>query len=617
MSGAHLEFLAKHLRIGFYPKGTIVTQPVSGVARTLYIVKQGRVRGELEGGRRPTAGEVWELVPGECFPIGALLAHRAVAIKQRAVEDTFCFELDRDDFETLLLQSPVFSDFCARRLANLLDETLRGMQAGLVGELSRDVSLNTPLVNLIRRLPVTCTPDTSLALVAARLHGERVSAIVVTDSAGAPLGLFTTNDLLGVVAQGTALDRSIASVMSARLLMLPPRSVAHEAAMLMARHSVSHVCVVEHDRVVGVVAERDLFSMQRIGLVSLTRAIIQAPDLATLARLGRDVHRLIDQMLAQGAALGQFTQIIASLNDHIARRVITLCVAEEGTAPVPFTWIAFGSEGRQEQTLKTDQDNGILFDVPAGGDAEQVRAELLPLARSINEALDTCGYPLCWDNVMASNAACCLSGDEWRERFRLWIEHGTVEQLQAAGTYFDFRVVYGDELQASTLRRWLMQQTSAAPQFLQRLGESALRHQAPIGLERGAFAESVGEYATTLDLKRQGTALFVDGARLLALANDIAQTNTIERLRAAAQLGVVDASEVDAWCDAYSFLQLLRLRHQQALLREGRPINNHVDADGLSDLDRRILKESFRQARKLQRRIAGDFQLPSELLESE
>ena len=115
MSGAHIEFLAKHLRLGFYPKGKLVTEPGRGPARTFFIVKQGRVRGEVDDGRRPTEGESWELTPGECFPIGALLAHRPPTIRRRAVEDTFCFELDRADFDQLLTQSPVFRDFCARR----------------------------------------------------------------------------------------------------------------------------------------------------------------------------------------------------------------------------------------------------------------------------------------------------------------------------------------------------------------------------------------------------------------------------------------------------------------------------------------------------------------------
>ena len=109
MAGAHVEFLAKHLRIGFYAKGEVVTES----ARTFYIIKRGRVRGELQ--RRATAGEAWELLPGECFPVGALLARRPIAIRQRAVEDTFCYELDREEFDRLLLYSAVFRDFCVRR----------------------------------------------------------------------------------------------------------------------------------------------------------------------------------------------------------------------------------------------------------------------------------------------------------------------------------------------------------------------------------------------------------------------------------------------------------------------------------------------------------------------
>jgi hypothetical protein len=176
-----------------------------------------------------------------------------------------------------------------------------------------------------------------------------------------------------------------------------------------------------------------------VGLVNLSRSITNAPDLETLIGLGRDVHRLIGQMLAQGASVAQLTQIITMLNDHVTRRVIELSIAEHGAAKVGFTWLAFGSEGRHEQTLKTDQDNGIVFVPPKGSSAAQVREELLPLARVINEALAACGYPLCKGNVMASNPDCCLSVSEWEERFARWIDRGSPEDLLKASIYFDLR----------------------------------------------------------------------------------------------------------------------------------------------------------------------------------
>jgi CBS domain-containing protein len=358
-----------------------------------------------------------------------------------------------------------------------------------------------------------------------------------------------------------------------------------------------------------VVSERDLFSLQRVGLVQLSRSITHAPDIATLTRLGRDIHRVIDQMLVQGASVAQLTQIITLLNDHITRRVITLCVAESGAPPTAFTWLSFGSEGRQEQTLKTDQDNGILFIPPDGRSAKEIREELLPLAQKINQALDACGYPLCRGNIMAGNPECCLSLEEWKARFLEWIEHGSPEHLLNASIFFDFRAIYGERAPVEELQRWVAERVAVNTTFLRQMAENALRNRPPLGLVRDFVVASGGEHPDTIDLKLNGSMPFVDGARLIALANRIAETGTIARFRAAARIGALREKEADAWCDSHAFIYLLRMRAHQVQESQGLPLDNRVNPDSLNDLDRRILKEAFRQARKLQTRLALDYQL--------
>ncbi len=606
MARAHVEFLASHLTLGFYAKGEAIIEPGGAIANTFYIIKQGRVRGEPPRG----GAAAWELVAGECFPIGALTGRRASSTLHRAVEDTFCYELAREHFEALLALSPVFQDFCTRRLSNLLDLALRATQASLASEVSGDAALNTPLKSLLRRPPVTCAPDTPIRAALAIMHQQRIGSIVVTDSTQRPLGVFTLHDLLSrVVVSDQSLDAPIERVMSPRPHALPPAAFAQEAAMLMAHKGIGHLCVVEDERLIGVVSERDLFSLQRVGLVNLSRSITHAPDLAALVRLGQDVHRLVGQMLAQGASVGQLTQIITLLNDHVTHRIIELTLAARAAPPFEFAWLSFGSEGRREQTLKTDQDNGIVFVPPPGMNAEQARETLLPIAREINAALDACGYPLCKGNIMASNPQCCLSLEEWRTRFARWIDQGNPEDLLKASIFFDFRPLYGAEALGEELRRFVLAQTAATPRFLRQLAQNALRNQPPLGLVRDFVVDTEGEHANTIDLKLRGALPFVDGARLLALAHHIGETNTTARLRAAAKAGVVPMEEVAAWCDAYDFVQLLRLRRHQAQEAKGQPLDNRVNPDSLSDLDRRILKEAFRQARKLQSRLALDYQL--------
>lgn len=606
MASAHVEYLAQRLSLAFYSRGDVIVDPDAGVAERLHIVKQGRVRGESED----TENGAWELVPGESFPIGALLARRRPRTVTRAVEDTFCYELDREAFDALLAKSTVFHDFCTRRLANLLDSALRRVQAKSAARVSEGGSFEAPLRSLVQRNPVTCAPTTPLQAALEKMHQAQVGSIVVVDPAQAPVGLLTLKDVLSrVVLNRHDLSAPITEVMTPDPVSLAPDSPACEAAIVMAQRGFTHICVVERGCLVGVLSERDLFSLQRIRLVQMSRAISGAEDIATLAGLERNLHRLVDQMLAQGASVDQLTRIITTFNDSLTERVIQLTIKESELTPLPFTWLSFGSEGRGEQTLRTDQDNGILFEVPSGSDPDEVRAQLLPLAKRINEALAECGFPLCPGQVMAGNPECCLSLEEWQQRFDRWIDQGTPEHLLKATIYFDFRPLYGDPEPAQRLRLTLTERVSRNSRFRRQLAATALRNRPPLGLFHDFRLSSGGDAPHTLDLKVQGLAPFVDSARLLALANSIGETNTSARLQAAAEAEAAAPADVDAWLEAYHYIQLLRMRNHRRQGEAGAPLSNRIDPDTLNELDRRILKEAFRQARKLQSKIALEYQL--------
>jgi CBS domain-containing protein len=566
MDEDHLTYLAKRLRLVFYPRDSIMTSPDAGVPENFYIIKQGRIRGEAQDGEE---GGGWELTPGECFPIGALLARRPVQTIARAVEDSFCFELGRDGFDYLLQHSAVFHDFCTRRLANLLDNALRRIQARSASRIAEDNSLNTPLRQLLKRTVVTCKPDTPLRDALQTMQQEHIGSMVVTDQHHGVAGIFTLHDLLKWITQDESLlDVPIHQVMTPDPLVLPADAMAHEAALLMARHGFGHICVVERGHLLGMISERDIFSLQRVGIASLGQAIARATTVAQLAPLGHDIHRLVEQMLAQGASVEQLTRLIAALNDNLTRRVITLMLEQHDEPLPPFVWLAFGSEGRSEQTLKTDQDNGILFLAQPNETTEQTRQRLLPLARRINDALAECGFPLCPGNIMASNPECCLSLDEWRRRFERWIDQGTPEHLLKATIFFDFRPLHGDGGRIEPLRLELLKLTGHNSRFRRQLAANAMQFRPPLGLFGEFKLSSSGDEAHTLDLKLQGLTPFVDAARIIALANGISETNTEARLQAAAEAGTLRQADVAAWCEAYHYIQLLRMRnHRQQAKR--------------------------------------------------
>lgn len=610
MERDHLAFLAQRLELAYYPKGEVILSPDQGKVAQFSVIRQGVVLGE-QGVAQAQRESAWlELHEGECFPLGALLSKRGVTSTYRAGVDTFIYELPAADFFDLVHLSPAFQDFCTRRIANLLEQSKQAIQAQYAHSSSGQQSMNSPLSEIVRRSPVTCTPQTTVREVLTTMHTLGIGAMVATE-AGRPIGIFTLHDVLKRVALPKIdLNQPIIGIMSTALTTLPPNAPAYEAALVMARHGFRHILVTDDGKLAGVISEKDLFSLQRVGLRQISSTIRGATTLDVLQRAAEDIRQLAHNMLAQGVAAEQLTQFISTLNDLLTERLIELECAASGLRDSPLwhgglCWLALGSEGRFEQTLNTDQDNGLIFEVPAGKTADEVRAELLPVARRINEALDVCGFPLCKGNIMASNPDWCLSVAEWQMKFAEWIEHGDPDSLLNASIFFDFRALYGNAALAQKLHAWLMPKVASTPRFLHQMAANALRNRPPLGLVRD-FVVSEGH---KLDLKLNGITPFVDAARIHAFAAGVANTNTVQRLRLSAAHLSIGPAETEAWVEALHFIQLLRLRRQHQEKVEGATMDNLLDPDQLNDLDRRILKEAFRQARKLQTRLAMDYHL--------
>ncbi|MEW4947577.1 DUF294 nucleotidyltransferase-like domain-containing protein [Pseudomonas asiatica] len=611
MEHSHLAYLVEQCHLRFYASGESIVKPADGPVEHFYIVKQGRVVGERQHLVKPGVETTFEITSGECFPLAALLGERATRTEHLAGEDTFCLQLNKAAFIRVFSMSEVFRDFALRGVSSLLDQVNQQVRQRAVETLGTQYSLNTPLGELAMRHPVVCSPDTPLRDAVRLMHEQQVGSIVVVDPQRYPTGIFTLRDLRQVVAAADAdLGAPIARHMTAQPFYLSPQASAFDAAMAMTERHIAHVCLVENQRLCGVVSERDLFSLQRVDLVHLARTIRHAPRLDTLVSLRGEISQLVERMLAHGASSTQITQIITLLNDHTVCRVIELALAERGDPGVPFSWLCFGSEGRREQTLHTDQDNGILFEAADGAEADAIRARLLPLAQYINQCLAQCGFTLCKGNVMAGNPELCLSRSEWARRFAGFVREASPENLLGSSIYFDLRVVWGDEQGCEQLRQGLLDQVADNRIFQRMMADNALRQRPPVGrLREFVLTRQGNDKAATLDLKVQGLTPFVDGARLLALANGIGACNTLERLRQLVAKGVIEALDGAAYEEAYHFIQQTRMQQHQRQTRDNLPYSNRLDPDSLNHLDRRILRESLRQAQRLQSSLALRYQL--------
>lgn len=472
-------------------------------------------------------------------------------------------------------------------------------------------SLHAPLSGLIRRAPVTVQPEASVREALEQMNAARIGSVLITNADGAPVGILTFGDVLRrvVLAAEADLWRPVSEVMTAGVVRLGVDATAYDAILLMTRRNVRYVCVVDRaGKLTGVVSRGDLYSAQRIASEDVVNAVLSAADLPALAEAARAVRVFSRRLVEQGMAAEPTIQWISSLNDLIGLHAIELVAQAHELPDSSWCWLAFGSEGRFEQTLATDQDNGLLFAVPEGGDPDALRARFLPFAQAVNQALAACGFPLCTGGIMAGNPQWCLSADEWQARFLDWITHAEPTALLNASIFFDFRPLYGEAALAEHLRDWLIGHTQGSALFLRLMAINALACRPPLGLIRDFVFDKKGDAPPrTLDLKLYGIRPYVDAARLFGLEQGLRATPTAQRLREAARHENFGGEDIGAALDGFHFIQLLRLRQQHAR-EDGAPnrVNPYRD---LNHLERQVLKHAFRQALNLQERIRATYRL--------
>ena len=415
MSAAPLALMAAQAQLNYFPHGTSVAAPADGPPHLFYVIARGSIQiHDLAA----AATEQTELAlhAGDSFSLGAMIERSAVIYDHLASGDTFCYEFGRALFDTLLRESASFADFCTRRLAHLLQASRRQAHARAAEDAFEHLNMSSLLGALLRRPAVTCAPGIALRAALGLMREHKVGSIIVQDGTGRVAGIFTERDLLNRAAVERAplnamLDAPLAQVMTAAPLCLDENASAFDAALLMARHGVRHVPVTRGGTLLGVISERDLFSLQRTGVREIHSAIAHAKDAAALEAPAAGVRQLARNLLAQGMGAEQLTQLIVTLNDQLVEQAIRIVTHEDGNSAgqIDFCWIALGSEGRMEQTISTDQDNAIIFATAGAQPADAVRARLLPLAGRINQLLARLGFPLCQGGIMAGNPQWCLS----------------------------------------------------------------------------------------------------------------------------------------------------------------------------------------------------------------
>lgn len=597
MDPGRLAALLSTCNIVFQRQGSRISQP--GIAlreRSFWIIRQGSVA--RSGG--PARENLPLLTPGGIFPVESMLDGSDGAYAYVAEEDCFLWRIEGPAIDAWLDELPFLRWLAEALQAEQL--ALRHSMTELVHSRQlADQALALPARSIGATQVTYVQPDAALHDVAG-IMSERGIGSVLVGTPDAVEGIVTATDLVRRgIARRLPDSSPVAALMTRNPVEVDDAISVFAAAVEMAQGKYRHLLLRNSEGLVaGIVSERDLFRAQQQGISHVFRPIDEAACVDDLVGLAAEARAFGERVFSQGMDVGQFLRLTSSINDRIAKRLLELLTAS-APPPAPFCWLAFGSEGREEQGFVTDQDNGLVFLPPAGADVPALREHFLALAREMNEALHRCGFERCKGNIMAGNPEWCLSLGEWKARFTSWIRSTTPTAILNSTIFFDFRPIFGEMQFADEMREHLLNEVKGNSIFLHLLAMNALEVSPPLA-RLSRFATSNGK----IDIKTQGTRLFVDIARIYALHCGVKAVNTEQRLALVGQRIKRSLSAIQGDIAAFHHVQGLRLQRQLASLADGQAANS-LDPYALDELQQRILAESFRQAASLQDRLKLDF----------
>ncbi len=598
-----LRNLAPLASMEFYPDGFTILQQEGPPSEHLSVIKKGGVKVFI----KPDTGE--EVIidyrsEGDSFGFFSLVSGDKSRANVVAVDDTIVYLFKKEDILKLLDKNPSFTEYFLKSFfSKYIDKTYLEMRSKslLYGGGDR-MLFTTPVGELATKKVITVYDDVSIRAAADIMSKNEISSLIITDQDKVPVGIVTDRDLREkVVARGRDVSDKIKDIMSVSLIKSDARDYCFEALLKMIRYNIHHLLVVDEGKLKGIVTNHDLMMLQGTSPISIAREIESKQTIEGLVPASNKINGMISLLMKEGAKASNITRIITEVNDILLKKILQIAEKKLGYPPVPYCWIVFGSEGRKEQTFKTDQDNALIYEDAYTKEEQNVSSKYFSeLAIFVNNALMQCGFPECSANYMASNPQWCQPLSVWKKYFSTWVYTPTSEALLNSLIFFDFRPVYGDTTLADALRNSLRQMLEKQEIFLGHMANSIIKNSPPIGFFKSFIVEKSGEHKDKLNMKIKGIAPLVDMVRLFSLEKGIKETSTLERIASLKGIHANVEEYEEELIHAFEYLMLLRIQHQYEQIEAGIKPDNFINPKNLSNLQRKTIKEAFKLISKIQ-----------------
>ena len=583
----------------FSPSETIIKQGTPG--ERFYLIKSGLVKVFLldEENKETVLGFLGE---EDCFGEISLLTQGPTTTNVQTVEQTLALVQEKNSFLQMTQKHPVFYKF----FNQLLTQRMRSVYKELLSE-TPGVSQVEPFLYRKQAKDMAAPLETfshlqnTIKEAAQKIIEKGRSSIVIVDDQRRPKGVLRLNGILkSILFDSVSPQAPVETIMERDFYSIDGNSYFFDALHQMIKHGTHELVLIEGEKVAGVLTGFDLLRFRGREVLSLLRNIEEAPSLSQLNLMRGEVEKVLRALMTDGALASHACKIVSEFNDKVVRRVITLTEKACGLPPSPYAWLGMGSEGRKEQTLLTDQDNGIIF---SGPPSEQTLDYFRQFSTRVVEGLHQCGIPLCKGGVMASNPKYFGTVEEWKMRTTGWIQSPTLEEKELMDTYvfLDFRAVSGDPSLEKKLKSHVIKLSREYSPFLRSLAQAIVSIPIPIGFFKNFIVEKSGKHKDELNLKLYGLVPLITCVKILALHQGLLETNTLERIKALNQENTISNDQAEVLEQAFETFLTLKIRKNLSDTDQGKDLSNHINPTELSTRQKQLLKEAFWAVSQLQK----------------
>ncbi|WP_024589747.1 MULTISPECIES: DUF294 nucleotidyltransferase-like domain-containing protein [unclassified Pseudoalteromonas] len=581
------EYFVNHLDIIYLTREN-QTQWLQSENPKLFLIRSGLY--DLVDGKGDV---VTRLAQGDYFGFPSLLTGEAIQNRLEVQKEGIVYMLSQTHFDFLRREYKSFEQYFVRAHANrLLSSHYKS---------KNDSWSERKISELMTRTAITLTPDASIRQSAKKMKEHGVSSIMITQHAHL-VGVVTDRDLRNrVLADEVDPQDAVSSIMTAKPKFIFENNRVFSALHLMLKYNIHHLPVLdENHNPIGMITSTDLLRQQKSDPVQLIGRIYKAHTVTDLKRYAKEIPELLRGFSYNIDDISLIGKLLSGLTDALTSRLIHLFQEEHGAAPTSFSFICFGSQAREEQTLHSDQDNGLLL--PNDLTTEQ-HAYFKSMGEFVCENLVECGIRRCPGNIMASSDECRMSVNDWSERFFKWIKSPTPNAMLNCKIFFDLRFIEGSNALYTAFCEQLIR-ISRNDLFYAAMATDISSNSVPIGLFNKFKTEKTDQNNKYIDLKKRGVVIINDIVRLYALKAGIRRGNTQERLDALLKHKLISKEDIYNLKDCWRFLTQLRLSTQ--INEEGLP-SNCINPNKLNSLERHQLKEAFYLVKQAQQAAAFKF----------